>query len=140
MSTFEEAQDVQPMSTFEEAEGAQGFVAGGDEHLRGESVAGDGAENDHVDHKYDRPAEGDPASANGLAENEAAAPQQSRQDIARALMREANHQGADLHLDKNGDLKRRDVPLDPAFLMKLKEFKLQIIATLQNGGGWNDRN
>jgi Protein of unknown function (DUF3631) len=74
----------------------------------------------------------------GLEENEAS-PTQSRQAIARALMREANRQGADLHLDKNGDLKRREVPLDPAFLMKLKEFKLQIIATLQNGGGWNDR-
>ena len=54
-------------------------------------------------------------------------------------MREANHQGSPLHLDENGELKRRDVHLDPAFLMKLKAFKPDIISILQNGGGWNDR-
>jgi hypothetical protein len=70
----------------------------------------------------------------------AAAPEQSRQDIARALMREANNHGADLHLDKTGNLMRRDVPLDPTFFLKLKEFKPNIIALLQNGGGWNDGN
>ena|SRR5208283_4220420 len=78
-------------------------------------------------------------SANGRDENEAA-PEQSGQATARALMRDANRKGAALHLDENGELKRRDVPLDHAFLMELKKHKPFIIALLQNGGGWNDAN
>ena len=116
MSTFEEAQDVQPMSTFEEAEDAQGFVAGGDEHLRGESVAGEGAENDHVDHKHDRPADGDRAAANGVAENEVA-PEQSRQDTARRLAAEAQDLGIHLFV-RNGELVREAGWADEGLLLK----------------------
>jgi hypothetical protein len=64
---------------------------------------------------------------------------QSRQDIALALMREADRRGAGLHIGEDSDLKRHDVHIDPAFLIKLKEYKPDIIAILQNGGGWNDR-
>jgi hypothetical protein len=65
---------------------------------------------------------------------------QSRQAIAGELMREAARRELGLHLDKDGDLKRHDVPIDPAFLMELKKYKPDIIAVLQNGGGWNDAN
>src|ERR1019366_1685756 len=77
-------------------------------------------------------------AANGGADENKAASEQPRQATARALKREADRRGADLNLDKDGNLKRRDVPLDPAFLMKLREYKPDIIAMLQNGGGWND--